>query len=204
MEDVKTLDDGLVRCAWGAGLPEYISYHDLEWGRPSIDRSRLFEKLCLEGFQSGLSWLTILRKRDGFRVAFRDFVPEIVAAFDEDDVDRLLEDQRIVRHQGKIRSAINNARQLLALEEKEGDFAHWTWRTWADSSDQPPDEITASTEQSTAFARVLKKAGFTFVGPTTVYAFMQSMGLVNDHYSDCFVRQACQSERMALIGTISA
>ncbi|HEY3427817.1 MAG TPA: DNA-3-methyladenine glycosylase I, partial [Acidimicrobiia bacterium] len=195
MEDVKTLDDGLVRCAWGAGLPEYVSYHDLEWGRPSIDRSRQFEKLSLEGFQSGLSWLTILRKRDGFRVAFRDFVPEIVAAFDEDDVDRLLADQRIVRHQGKIRSAINNARQLLALEEKEGDFAHWTWRNWADSSDQPPDVITASTEQSSAFARVLKKAGFTFVGPTTVYAFMQSMGLVNDHYSDCFVRQACQGER---------
>ncbi|HJQ95642.1 MAG TPA: DNA-3-methyladenine glycosylase I [Acidimicrobiia bacterium] len=203
MEDVKTLDDGLVRCAWGAGLPEYISYHDLEWGRPSIERSRLFEKLCLEGFQSGLSWLTILRKRDGFRVAFRDFVPETVAAFDEDDVDRLLADPRIVRHQGKIRSAINNARQLLALEEKEGDFAQWIWRNWADSSDLPPDEIPASTEQSTSFARVLKKAGFTFVGPTTVYAFMQAMGLVNDHYSDCFVRQACQSERVALIGTIS-
>jgi DNA-3-methyladenine glycosylase I len=203
MEYIKTLDDGLARCAWGTGLPEYIAYHDLEWGRPTIDRSRLFEKLCLEGFQSGLSWLTILRKRDGFRAAFRAFDPETVAAFDEADVDRLLEDTGIVRHQGKIRSAINNARQLLALEEKEGDFAQWTWQNWAEPSDHPPTEITATTEQSTAFARVLKKAGFTFVGPTTVYAFMQAMGLVNDHYSDCFVRQDCQSERMALIGTLS-
>jgi DNA-3-methyladenine glycosylase I len=203
MEYIKTLDDGLARCAWGTGLPEYIAYHDLEWGRPTIDRSRLFEKLCLEGFQSGLSWLTILRKRDGFRAAFRAFDPETVAAFDEADVDRLLEDTGIVRHQGKIRSAINNARQLLALEEKEGDFAQWTWQNWAEPSDHPPTEITATTEQSTAFARVLKKAGFTFVGPTTVYAFMQAMGLVNDHDSDCFVRQDCQSERMALIGTLS-
>jgi DNA-3-methyladenine glycosylase I len=201
MEYVKTLDDGLVRCAWGAG-PEYVAYHDFEWGRPTSDRSRLFEKLCLEGFQSGLSWLTILRKRDGFRAAFRAFVPEAVAAFDEDDVERLLEDTGIVRHQGKIRSAINNARQLLTLEEKEGDFGRWTWQNWADRGDHPPTEIAAITEQSIAFARVLKRAGFTFVGPTTVYAFMQAMGLVNDHYSGCFVRRDCQSERMTLIGTI--
>ena len=203
MEYVKTLDDGLVRCAWGAGLPEYVGYHDFEWGRPTSDRSRLFEKLCLEGFQSGLSWLTILRKRDGFRAAFRAFIPETVAAFEEDDVDRLLEDSGIVRHRGKIRSAINNARQLLAFEEREGDFGRWTWQNWADPGDHPPTEIPAHTEQSTALARVLKRAGFTFVGPTTVYAFMQSMGLVNDHYSNCFARRACQSERMALIGTIN-
>jgi DNA-3-methyladenine glycosylase I len=126
-----------------------------------------------------------------------------VAAFDEDDVDRLLEDTGIVRHQGKIRSAINNARQLLALEEREGDFGRWTWQNWADPGDHPPTEIAAATEQSTALARVLKRAGFTFVGPTTVYAFMQAMGLVNDHYSNCFVRRDCQSERMALIDTIS-
>ena len=202
MEYVKTLDDGLVRCSWGASLPEYVAYHDFEWGRPTLDRTRLFEKLCLEGFQSGLSWLTILRKRDGFREAFADFDPERVAAFGQDDVERLLGDAGIVRHQGKIRSAINNAQQLLALEEKEGDFGLWMWRDWADQSHQPPVHIAANTERSTALARTLKKAGFTFVGPTTVYAFMQSMGLVNDHYADCYVRSDCQQERMALIGTI--
>jgi DNA-3-methyladenine glycosylase I len=202
MEYVKILDDGLVRCAWGTGLPEYVAYHDLEWGRPSIDRSRLFEKLCLEGFQSGLSWLTILRKRAGFREAFADFAPEIVAAFVQEDVDRLLENPGIVRHQGKIRSTINNARQLLALEEREGDFGRWIWKNWADASDLAPSTIAATTEQSTALAGTLKKFGFTFVGPTTVYAFMQSMGLVNDHYFDCYVRADCQQERMALIGSI--
>ncbi|HJR86358.1 MAG TPA: DNA-3-methyladenine glycosylase I [Acidimicrobiia bacterium] len=202
MDYVKILDDGLVRCAWGTGLPEYVAYHDFEWGRPSVQRSRLFEKLCLEGFQSGLSWLTILRKRAGFREAFADFVPETVAAFEQEDVDRLLENRGIVRHQGKIRSAINNARQLLALEEMEGDFGQWIWKNWADASDQPPSAIAATTEQSTALARALKKAGFTFVGPTTVYAFMQSMGLVNDHYSDCYVRDACQKERLGLLAAI--
>lgn len=202
MDYVKILGDGLVRCAWGTGLPEYVSYHDFEWGRASADRSRLFEKLCLEGFQSGLSWLTILRKRSGFRDAFANFVPETVAAFEQEDVDRLLENHGIVRHQGKIRSAINNARQLLALEEKEGDFGRWIWKNWADASDQPPSAIAATTDESAALARALKKAGFTFVGPTTVYAFMQSMGLVNDHYSDCYVRADCQQERMALIGSI--
>lgn len=202
MDYVKILDDGFVRCAWGTGLPEYISYHDSEWGRPSIDRARLFEKLCLEGFQSGLSWLTILRKRGGFREAFGEFVPEAVAGFEQEDVARLLENPGIIRHQGKIRSTINNARQLLALEEKEGDFGRWIWRNWADPSDQAPVTIAATTEQSTALARALKKSGFTFVGPTTVYAFMQSMGLVNDHYSDCYVRADCQRERMDLIGSI--
>ena len=202
MEYVKTLDDGLVRCAWGTGQPEYVEYHDFEWGRATLDRSRLFEKLCLEGFQSGLSWLTILRKRAGFREGFADFVPETVAAFEQKDVDRLLENPGIVRHQGKIRSTINNARRLLALEEKEGDFGIWIWRNWADESDLPPSEIAATTEASTALARALKRSGFTFVGPTTVYAFMQSMGLVNDHYADCYVRGPCQQERTTLIGSI--
>lgn len=202
MNYLKTLHDGLVRCAWGTGFPEYVAYHDEEWGRPTISRALLFEKLCLEGFQSGLSWLTILRKRPAFRSAFRDFVPEVVATFDEDDVNRLLLDRAIVRHQGKIRSTINNARQWLAFEEAEGDLPTWIWRYWADPADQPPAEIVATTEQSTALARVLKKSGFTFVGPTTVYAFMQAMGLVNDHYGECFVRQDCQEERLALIGTI--
>jgi DNA-3-methyladenine glycosylase I len=159
--------------------------------------------VCLEGFQSGLSWLTILRKRDTFRAAFRDFVPETVAGFDESDVARLLDDPGIVRHQGKIRSAINNARQLLALEEEVGDFVSWLWRNWADPSPEAPVEIPALTEQSTALARTLKRARFTFVGPTTIYAFMQSMGLVNDHYAECFVRSDCQAERLALIGAFS-
>ena len=202
MDYVKVLSDGLVRCAWGTGLPEYVAYHDFEWGRATVDRSRLFEKLCLEGFQSGLSWLTILRKRAGFREAFANFVPETVAAFEEEDVVRLLGNPGIVRHQGKIRSAINNARQLLALEEREGDFANWMWRNWADRSEQPPAEIAALTERSTALARTLKKAGFTFVGPTTVYAFMQSMGLVNDHYSGCYARDACQKERLGVWAAI--
>ena len=202
MDYVKVLSDGLVRCAWGTGLPEYVAYHDFEWGRATVDRSRLFEKLCLEGFQSGLSWLTILRKRAGFREAFATFVPETVAAFEEEDVVRLLGNPGIVRHQGKIRSAINNARQLLALEEREGDFANWMWRNWADRSEQPPAEIAALTERSTALARTLKKAGFTFVGPTTVYAFMQSMGLVNDHYSGCYARDACQKERLGVWAAI--
>ncbi|MGH8923793.1 MAG: DNA-3-methyladenine glycosylase I [Acidimicrobiia bacterium] len=202
MDYVKTLDDGLVRCAWGTGLPDYVAYHDQEWGRPTTDRSLLFEKLCLEGFQSGLSWLTILRKRDAFRAGFSDFVPETVAVFDDSDVARLLGDAGIVRHQGKIRSAINNAQQVLAWEQKEGDFARWIWRNWADPSNEPPIEIAATTERSAALARVLKKASFTFVGPTTVYAFMQAMGLVNDHYAECHVRGDCQKERIALIDTL--
>lgn len=198
MNNLETLNDGVARCWWGTGSPDYIAYHDREWGRAVTDRSRLFEKLCLEGFQAGLSWLTILRKREAFRSGFAGFEPERVAEFDESDVARLLSDPGIVRHEGKIRSVINNARRLAQLEGEIGPFPTWLWREWADPSAGPSPEV-AMTAGSTRLAMRLKKAGFTFVGPTTVYAFMQAMGLVNDHEADCFVRAVCQNERMAVI-----
>jgi DNA-3-methyladenine glycosylase I len=151
----------------------------------------------LEGFQAGLSWLTVLRKRPAFRAGFAEFDPEAVANFTEKDVNRLLADPGIVRHEGKIRSVINNARSLANLEDEVGSFPAWLWGHWADRSDIPPVTIPPTTEVSTALSRRLKKAGFSFVGPTTVYAFMQAMGLVNDHYSGCHVRDACQKARIA-------
>ena len=186
------------------GSPEYIDYHDQEWGRPEVDRDRLFEKLCLEGFQSGLSWITILRKRDNFRAAFADFVPEAVAEFGSAEVDGLLADPGIVRHKGKIESTINNARRLIELETEVGDFPAWVWRGWFDPSDEAAGEVLATTPASVDLAKQLKKAGFSFVGPTTVYAFMQAMGLVNDHEADCFVRATCQRERMAAARRIAS
>ncbi len=186
-----------IRCQWGGGSPEYIDYHDREWGRPEVERDRLFEKLCLEGFQSGLAWITILRKRENFRSAFSGFVPEAVAAFGPEDVDLLLADAGIVRHRGKIESTINNARRLIELESEVGDFSTWVWRGWFDSSAESPDPIPATTPASVDLAKQLKKAGFSFVGPTTVYAFMQAMGLVNDHQANCFARPECEQERTA-------
>ncbi|HUP16339.1 MAG TPA: DNA-3-methyladenine glycosylase I [Acidimicrobiia bacterium] len=193
MQEVVVGQDGLARCWWGSG-PEYVDYHDQEWGRPATDDSRLFEKLCLEGFQSGLSWLTILRKRPAFRSAFAEFDPVLVAGFDEADVTRLLADRGIVRHQGKIRSTINNANRALKVIEENGSLTAFFW-SYADPSDQPQIEIPPTTKTSTRLAKDLKKRGFTFVGPTTVYAFMQAMGLVNDHLADCHARQACAEER---------
>ena len=191
--NVVTGDDKRERCSWGASTPDYISYHDTEWGFGVGDDHRLFEKLCLEGFQSGLSWLTILRKRDNFRAAFAGFDPHLVADFDEHDVDRLLGDAGIVRHQGKIRSTINNASRALELIDEFGSIAGYMWphATFG----EPPTELHALTPTSTAISKDLKRRGWTFVGPTTVYAFMQAMGLVNDHLEGCWVRQRSEQAR---------
>ncbi|MGI8518077.1 MAG: DNA-3-methyladenine glycosylase I [Acidimicrobiia bacterium] len=202
MNKLETLDDGRTRCSWGTGSDEYVAYHDHEWGRAVTDRSRLFEKLCLEGFQAGLSWLTILRKRPAFREGFAQFDPEVVAGLGEADVKRLLADRSIVRHEGKIRSVINNARRLPELEDLVGALPQWLWKEYAEDCRAAPVEIASITPASEQLAAQLKKAGFTFVGPTTVYAFMQAMGLVNDHVGGCYVREECQTERMALINTL--
>jgi DNA-3-methyladenine glycosylase I len=198
--NVVTGDDGHDRCWWGASTPDYIAYHDSEWGFGVTSDHRLFEKLCLEGFQSGLSWLTILRKRDNFRKAFADFDPVTVAAFDEADVDRLLADAGIVRHGGKIRSTINNASRAVELIEEFGSIAAYMWphATFTD----PPHDIPSLTPVSTAISKDLKKRGWSFVGPTTVYAFMQAMGLVNDHLEGCWVRDHAEQSRRAAADTI--
>jgi DNA-3-methyladenine glycosylase I len=178
-----------VRCAWGASTPDYAAYHDTEWGFGVTDEHRLFEKLCLEGFQSGLSWLTILRKRENFRAAFAGFEPAVVATYGEDDVARLLADAGIVRHAGKIRSTINNAQRALEV----GSLAEYFWPHA--TFDPAPVDIPSTTPTSVALAKDLKKRGWTFVGPTTVYAFLQAMGVVNDHVADCWVRDAAEERR---------
>ena len=188
--------DGLARCWWGTSTPDYVAYHDDEWGYGVTSDNRLFEKLCLEGFQSGLSWLTILRKRDNFRAAFAGFDPAVVAEFDERDVDRLLGDAGIVRHGGKIRSTINNAHRALDLIDECGSLAAYFWERAA-FGDGPPSEIPAVTETSKALSKDLKKRGWSFVGPTTIYAFMQAMGLVNDHLDGCWARERAETSRRA-------
>jgi DNA-3-methyladenine glycosylase I len=198
-------EDGVTRCWWGSGDSlEYRSYHDDEWGTPVTDDVRLFEKLTLEGFQSGLSWLTILRKRDAFRRAFTGFDFNRVARFGARDVERLLDDASIVRHRGKIESTINNARRALELVEAEGSLAAFVWRFEPTDAERPP-RIThevlhelAQTDASRALAKELKRRGWTFVGPTTVYAFMQAMGLVNDHLEGCASRPRVEAARVAL------
>ncbi|MGZ4737920.1 MAG: DNA-3-methyladenine glycosylase I [Ilumatobacteraceae bacterium] len=186
-------DDNHDRCWWGSSTPDYVTYHDTEWGFGVADDHRLFEKLCLEGFQSGLSWLTILRKRENFRAAFAGFDPHVVASFDESDVDRLLADAGIIRHGGKIRSTINNAARALEMIDEFGSIADYMWphATFGD----PPSEVPALTATSTAISKDLKRRGWSFVGPTTVYAFMQAMGLVNDHLDGCWVRQRSEQAR---------
>jgi len=180
------VSDGLVdgRCWWGSSSPEYIAYHDEEWGRPVRDSRALFEKLCLEAFQSGLSWITILRKRENFRAAFAGFDIARVAAFGEQDVARLMADEGIVRNRAKIDAAINNARAAIDL-----DLAELLWSFAPEPRPRPgsPEEIPASTPESTAMAKELKKRGFRFVGPTTAYAMMQACGLVDDHLAGCLV-----------------
>lgn len=187
--------DGVGRCSWGASTPDYLTYHDTEWGFGVTDDRRLFEKVCLEGFQSGLSWLTILRKRDAFRAAFAGFDPVQVAAFDESDVERLLGDAGIVRHGGKIRSTINNAHRACELIAEHGSLAAYFW-PYADLSDSPPQNVVPHTETSRLLSKALKKAGWSFVGPTTIYAFMQAMGLVNDHFVGCEARDPAQRSRV--------
>jgi DNA-3-methyladenine glycosylase I len=194
-------EDGVARCFWGASAPEYVAYHDTEWGFPVDDDIRLFEKLCLEGFQSGLSWLTILRKREGFRKAFAGFDFARVARFGEKDVERLLGDASIVRHRGKIEATINNAARAVELVEAEGSLAAFVWQFEPDPATRPKrmtwDALLelAQTPESSALAKELKRRGWRFVGPTTVYAFMQAMGLVNDHLHGCDARAAVEEAR---------
>ncbi len=182
-------DDGVARCWWADSAPEYRAYHDTEWGFPVADDVRLFEKLSLEGFQAGLSWLTILRKREAFRRAFAGFDYERVAEFDGSDVARLLDDAGIVRHRGKIEAVINNARQAVELVAAEGSLAHYVWSyepaSRVGSLDRAGLAELSLTDESEALAKDLKRRGWRFVGPTTVYAFMQAMGLVNDHLDGC-------------------
>jgi DNA-3-methyladenine glycosylase I len=189
----------MTRCWWPGEDELYVRYHDEEWGRPVTDDRRLFEKICLEGFQSGLSWLTILRKRDNFRKAFKNFEPGIVARLGPRDVARLLTDAGIVRHRGKIESTINNARRALELIDEQGSLAAYFWSWEPDAKSRPRrisrDAIASSTERSIALSKDLKKRGWTFVGPTTCYAFMQAMGLVNDHVEDCYVRAEIERTR---------
>lgn len=191
------------RCPWCGTDPLYVAYHDQEWGRPSGNDVHLFEKLCLEGFQAGLSWLTILRKRENFRAAFAGFDFREVARFDEGEVTRLMADAGIVRHRGKIESVINNANRALELVEEAGSVAGFLWSFAPGPEERPARHdwetlrAIANTPASTALSKALKKRGWSFVGPTTIYAFMQSEGMVNDHVEGCPARAACEAERAA-------
>jgi DNA-3-methyladenine glycosylase I len=193
--------DGVVRCSWSGSDPLYARYHDEEWGFPVADDRRLFEKICLEGFQSGLSWLTILRKRDNFRAAFRAFDRERVARFGARDVARLLKDAGIVRHRGKIESTVNNAKRARELAQEHGSLASFFWSFEPPASDRPKRltwpvlRTMAKTPASSALSKALKQRGWSFVGPTTAYAFMQAMGLVNDHLDGCAVRKRAEQAR---------
>ena len=193
----KTLvgDDGKARCRWCAAAPEFLDYHDTEWGFPVADDQRLFEKLALEGFQSGLSWRTILAKRENFRTAFQGFDFERVARFGARDVKRLLADAGIVRHRGKIEAVINNAQRACELVEREGSLAAFIWRYEPDSKKLAKAQTISTSSESIALSKDLKKLGWAFVGPTTVYAFMQAMGLVNDHVEDCVIHRSVAKAR---------
>ena len=194
-------DDGVVRCFWAGSDPLYLRYHDREWGFPVDDDRRLFEKICLEGFQSGLSWLTILRKRENFRAAFDSFDREKVAGYGKRDVTRLLKDAGIVRHRGKIESTINNASRARELAREHGSLAAFFWSHEPAASERPR-RLTLlalrkmpTTPASTRLSKELKSRGFCFVGPTTVYAFMQAMGLVNDHLEGCTIGKQAEQAR---------
>jgi DNA-3-methyladenine glycosylase I len=187
--------DGRLRCRWCAAAPEFLDYHDREWGFPVADDRRLFEKLCLESFQSGLSWRTILAKRENFRAAFHGFDFDRVAIFKEADIERLLKDEGIVRHRGKIAAVVNNASRAQELVRQEGSIAAYVWRFEPSRNDAAPPQTASTSAASIAMAKDLKKRGWAFVGPTTVYAFMQAMGLINDHAEGCFIRDAAEQAR---------
>jgi DNA-3-methyladenine glycosylase I len=200
-----TADDNITRCRWGSSHADYTHYHDNEWGFPVANDRRLFEKICLEGFQAGLSWLTILRKRENFRTAFHNFEIPVVAKLGESDVEKLVMDAGIVRHRGKINSTINNANRALELQEEFGSLAAYFWH-YEPGSDARPEHITWDwlvknpiSSQSTAISKDLKKRGWSFVGPTTVYAFMQAMGLVNDHIEGCHCRERAEKLRQGFV-----
>ena len=187
--------DGKSRCRWCVAAPEFLGYHDTEWGFPVGDDYRLFEKLSLEGFQSGLSWRTILAKRENFRAVFHDFDFNRIACFTERDLDRLLKDAGIVRHRGKIEAVINNARRAQELVKREGSLAALVWRYEPDVEQLAEPQTASTSAESIALSKDLKKQGWKFVGPTTVYAFMQAMGLINDHVEDCVMRSEVEHAR---------
>lgn len=199
MPDLYVAEDGQCRCKWSGSAPEFLDYHDKEWGFPVADDIRLFEKVCLESFQSGLSWRTILAKRDNFRKAFCHFDFNLVAKFDEKDVQRLLQDTGIVRHRGKIEAVINNAKQAVKLVEEEGSLAKFFWQYEPDPETLDQPQTVSTSEASVALAKALKKRGWKFVGPTTAYAFMQAMGLINDHAEGCVIRDQVAKARKSFI-----
>ena len=195
--------DGKLRCSWGVSAPDYVPYHDAEWGFPVRDDRRLFEKICLEGFQSGLSWLTILRKREGFRRAFAGFDLAAVSRLGARDVTRLVKDEAIIRHRGKIESTINNAKRARELVDEFGSLSAYAWTFVPPAAERPRTmnlaslRAMASTPTSERLSKDLKKRGWTYVGPTTMYAFMQAMGLVNDHLEGCVIRPLAEAARSA-------
>jgi DNA-3-methyladenine glycosylase I len=190
-------DDGLPRCWWGVSAPDYVAYHDGEWGRPVADDRGIYERLTLEAFQSGLSWLTILRKRENFRAAFDGFDFERVAAYGDREFERLMGDAGIVRNRAKIEAAIANAGATLEMAEAGESLAAlaWSFRVDRDVAPADVDDLAATTEESKALAKELKRRGFRFVGPTTAYALMQAVGIVNDHIAGCYVRDEVEAER---------
>ncbi|WP_311064720.1 DNA-3-methyladenine glycosylase I [Halomonas sp. DWK9] len=189
--------DGHPRCQWCGGAAEFLPYHDQEWGFPVANDQRLFEKLCLESFQSGLSWRTILNKRENFRAAFHHFDFHQVARFTEEDVERLLEDAGIIRHRGKIEATINNAHRAQEMVAQEGSLAAFFWRYEPDSASLPAPQTQTTSPESIALAKDLKKRGWKFFGPTTAFAFMQAMGLINDHSLNCVTRERVEQARAA-------
>ena len=189
---------GKMRCSWSIVTPEYIRYHDTEWGFPVVDDRRLFEKICLEGFQSGLSWRTILAKRENFRRVFHDFDYDRVATFKEKDVERLLQDASIIRHRGKIEATINNAKRTQEMIKSEGSLAVYFWSFEPDEETLPPPQTITTSPESIAISKDLKKRGWKFVGPTTVFAFIQAMGLINDHVDGCVTREKVEKARKKL------
>ncbi|MFC1664173.1 DNA-3-methyladenine glycosylase I [Pseudomonadota bacterium] len=188
-------DDGKLRCKWCDAAPEFLDYHDTEWGFPVSDDRRLFEKLCLEGFQSGLSWRTILTKRENFRSAFHNFDFDKISKFTQRDISSLLNDQGIVRHRGKIEAVINNAKRAKELVKKEGSLAAFFWCYEPDPTKLAKPQPVSTSAESILLSKDLKKLGWKFVGPTTAYAFMQAMGVINDHVADCVIRKKVERAR---------
>lgn len=195
MSDAFVGPDGVARCRWSGAAPEFLDYHDHEWGYPVTDDIRLFEKLCLESFQSGLSWRTILNKREAFRAAFDGFDFHKMAGYGDTDVARLLADAGIVRHRGKIAAVINNAARAIELVEAEGSLARFFWSYEPAPEEVPEPQSQSTSPSSIALSKELKRRGWKFVGPTTVFAFMQAMGLINDHSTNCALRQKAQDAR---------
>ena len=204
-EALRTGDDGRARCWWSLSAPEYVAYHDREWGRPVVTDAGLFERLTLEAFQSGLSWLTILRKREAFRAAFAGFDVAAVARFGPADVERLLADAGIVRNRRKIEATVANARAALALVEETGDLAAFFWRYRPAPRPAPAcaADLASSTPEAAALAKDLRRRGFVFVGPTTAYALMQAAGIVNDHLAGCWVRDDVEHEQVQALALLS-